>query len=312
MARSAILQKLTQTALSGLRYIRLGEAIRRSRHRLPQSAQHWLRDVRLSARMRAGDSSIVLHELGSLVPEQELKRVFRDAWALLEQRGDGSDLGDYLEFGVYIGTSMACMHEVLVERALDNVRMFGFDSFEGLPADAHSDDTFGLAPWRAGDMRVPFALCRANLSQRGVDWDRTTLIKGFFDDTLTPDVARQHGIRKAGVIMVDSNLYSSAKTALEFCEPLIGDHAVVLFDDWMPHTLGAARTGERRAFEEFLAAHPDLAAEELESYLPEHAKVFLLSRLPLPSRSRPEDRIVAPTRASNGRPSSRDTRETVL
>lgn len=283
MAHHTLLQQLAaQTALTMLRYIGLGEALRRFAHRLPLSAQLWLVDRRTSARMSAGETTILSHELGNLVPEQQLKRVFRDAWALLADQGDGSDVGDYLEFGVFVGTSMACMHEVLEERQLDEVRMFGFDSFEGLPADTHSDDTFGLAPWRAGDMRVPYELCRANLSRRRVNWDRTTLIKGFFEDTLTPDLARQHGIRKAGVIMIDSDLYSSAKTALEFCAPLIGKHAVILFDDWCPDTLGAARTGERRAFEEFLATHPDLAAEELGSYLPENAKVFLVSRLTAP------------------------------
>jgi O-methyltransferase len=254
-------------------------------HRLPRRAQLWLRDRRMNARIRAGDAAGLLPELGILVPERELKRVFDDAWTLLAERRQGSEPGDYLEFGVYAGTSMACMHEVLEQRGLDEVRLFGFDSFEGLPADTHSDDTSRIESWKAGDFKAPYELCRANLTQKGVNWDRTTLVKGFFEDTLAPDMVRQHGIRKAGVIMVDSDLYSSAKTALEFCAPLIGDHAVILFDDWWPDTLGAARTGERRAFEEVLADHPDMAAEELDSYAPESAKVFLVSRVTAPVAS---------------------------
>jgi O-methyltransferase len=280
MAKHAIVQQLTHAFLTVVRDVGLTEALRRCSHHLPWGAQLWLRERRINTRVRAGHT---VPEHGILVPKQELKRVFHDAWALLAERGDGTDLGDYLEFGVYVGTSMACMHEVLEERELDEVRMFGFDSFKGLPADTHTDDTFGIAPWRTGHMRISYELCRASLSERGINWERTTLIKGFFEDTLTSDLRRQHHVRKAGVIMVDSDLYSSAKTALEFCAPLIGDHAVIVFDDWWPHTLGAARTGERRAFEEFLAAHPDLAAEELDSYLPENAKVFLISRLSAPA-----------------------------
>jgi hypothetical protein len=232
----------------------------------------------MNARIRAGDSASVVAELGTLVDEQELKRIYDDAYTLLAEKSGGAEPGDYLEFGVYVGTSMACMHEVLERRGLDKVRMFGFDSFEGLPADTDSDDTSQIESWRPGDLKVPYAACQENLTQRGVDWDRTTLIRGFFEDTLTPELVEEHSIRKAGVIMVDSDLYSSAKTALAFCEPLISDHAVILFDDWWPETLGAARTGERRAFEEFLDAHSDLTAEELESYAPESAKVFLVSR----------------------------------
>jgi hypothetical protein len=80
--------------------------------------------------------------------------------------------------------------------------------------------------------------------------------------------------------MVDCDNYTSAKQALAFTAPLIVDEAVLLFDDWWPEWLGAQNLGEKRAFEEFLDAHPYFAATELEdcSYKPEAAKVFLVSR----------------------------------
>jgi hypothetical protein len=80
--------------------------------------------------------------------------------------------------------------------------------------------------------------------------------------------------------MIDSDLYSSAKTALRFCAPLIRDEAVVLFDDWQPATMAADDAGERRAFDELLAADSSLSAQELESYDPEEAKVFHVTRDP--------------------------------
>lgn len=108
--------------------------------------------------------------------------------------------------------------------------------------------------------------------------ERKTLVKGWFENTLTADFAELHRLSKAGVIMVDCDLYTSAKAALEFSEPLIRDRAVIFFDDWWPATLGAGRAGERRAFEEFLEEHPGFSAIELESYSAEDAKVFLVSR----------------------------------
>jgi len=271
-------QQLTQSALTLTRTLGLTKALQRLDRTLPHRARLWLADRRTNARIRAGDAEGLLSSFATLVPEEAFKRVLHDAWTLLAQKRPGAEPGDYLEFGVYIGTSLSCMHDVLRERGLDEVRLFGFDSFEGLPSDTDTDETSEIIPWRPGDMKAPYEVCRTNLVQRGVDFGRTTLVKGFFDDTLTPDLVREHRIRKASVIMIDSDLYSSAKTALEFCEPLILDHAVILFDDWCPDTLAAAGTGERRAFEELLAAHPDLHAEELESYAPELSKVFLVSR----------------------------------
>jgi len=279
MGHRTVGQQLTQGALTTARALGLPKALHRFSRRLPHGARLWIGDRRTNARIRAGDAGGLLPYFKVLVPEQELKRVLDDALTLLAARRGDADPGDYLEFGVYVGTSLSCMHEVLAARELDDVRLFGFDSFEGLPSDTDADETSQIIPWRPGDMKVPYEVTRENLDRKGVDWDRTTLIKGFFEDSLTPDVVHEHRIRKVEVIMVDCDLYSSTKTVLDFCAPLIGDHAVILFDDWCPATLAAARTGERRAFEEFLAANPDLAAEELESYAPELSKVFLLSRV---------------------------------
>lgn len=77
--------------------------------------------------------------------------------------------------------------------------------------------------------------------------------------------------------MVDCDPYSSARTALDFCGPLIRDRAVVLFDDWPIGTLASKRIGERRECEEFLVENPDLAADELDSNSP-RAKAFLVTR----------------------------------
>ena len=41
-------------------------------------------------------------------------------------------------------------------------------------------------------------------------------------------------MKKAGIIMVDSDLYSSALEALSFCEPLIGQHTLIIFDEYYP------------------------------------------------------------------------------
>lgn len=219
-------------------------------------------------------------ELDTLVPDAELERCYRNSLRLLAEQPGADRVGDYLEFGVYTGTSLACMHRAVVGEDLEHVRLFGFDSFEGLPESATTDGTAGYyGAWSAGDFGAPIGPTREVLRSKGVDLERVTLVKGWFEDTLTDECRAENDLGKAGVIMIDCDLYSSTKTALAFCAPLIRDEAVILFDEWKPATMGVDKAGERRAFDEFLAANPSLSATELESNAPAEAKVFLVSRV---------------------------------
>lgn len=232
---------------------------------IPRRLFEWTEVKRHDYRLRVGADK-------PLVPERELTDTCRDAMRLLSERGRTDEPGDYLEFGVYTGTSMACMHDVLVELGLDEVRLFGFDSFQGLPPEARDD-----GKWVPGYFKSDLELTRANLARRGVEMSRVNLIEGWFDDTLTPETRNRHGIRRASVIMVDCDLYSSARTALEFCGSVLANDTIVVFDDWLPDSLAARNEGEKRAFDEFRAGHPELDVTELATYRPE-SKVFLLSR----------------------------------
>jgi hypothetical protein len=78
--------------------------------------------------------------------------------------------------------------------------------------------------------------------------------------------------------MVDCDIYASTKPALAFCAPLIGDEAVVFFDDWFSGGLADRNEGEKRAFEEFLSAHPEFKAEDFGDYGC-NSKAFVLSRV---------------------------------
>ena len=149
------------------------------------------------------------------------------------------------------------MHQARAELGLDHIRLFGFDSFEGLPASA-ADEV-----WEPGQFKSSLAFTRANLARLGVPPDAATLVKGWFSEACTPATRERLGIRKASVIMVDCDLYSSTRDVLAFCEPLIGAQAVLVFDDWNAGGLADKELGERRAFEELLDAVPALHAEEL-------------------------------------------------
>ena len=206
-----------------------------------------------------------------IVTAGPLTNKYREALLKLQEEHDGA-LGDYFEFGVFNGTSLACMYEVTRELGLKQLRLFGFDSFQGLPETAGLESD-GL--WSGGSFHLDYDYTRKWLSSRGIDWDRVFLVKGWYKDTLNQQLVDKFKLTRASVIMIDCDLYSSAKEALTFCSQLIGDRAVILFDDWFP--LADRNMGERKAFDEFMLENPELSAEDLGSY-DDTSKVFYLQR----------------------------------
>lgn len=206
------------------------------------------------------------HERREFVPAAEFARAHHEALAFLRERVGDGEIGDYLEFGVFYGNSLLAMYNKLVNLGLDHVRLFGFDSFEGLPEKTSEGDQ-ALPGWDAGMFKADYDRVRRRLKDAGVDRNRVKLVKGWFSETLHPSAADALGIQKAGVIMMDCDFHSSTKVALEFCAPLIRDHAIVFFDDWDAGVgLAEQGIGQKQAFAEFLAEHPSLAAAEVGTY----------------------------------------------
>ena len=159
--------------------------------------------------------------------------------------------GDYLEFGVYTGSSfchsirccrsLAALHPRIVECGF-----FGFDSFSGFGTlaedDRHpfyADQNFAT---RVGDVERRVARVARGL--------RTRLVPGLFSDTLKAGAAA-FGIAKARVIFVDSDTHASASEALQFCLPAIQAGTYVVLDDFFAYR-GNEQRGVARAFGEFI------------------------------------------------------------
>jgi len=168
------------------------------------------------------------------------------------------------------GTSLICMYRALTQLGLDHVRLFGFDSFEGLPPDEEGH-------WGPGGrFKSELEFTRRVLAHEGVPNDRVVLIKGFFSDSLKPELITQYQITRASIIMVDVDMYRSTCEALQFCERLIAPEALLVFDDW--HPLAEKNMGEKRAFDEFLQAHPSLHPTPYGSTYHWHAEAFWVTR----------------------------------
>ncbi|MEM1065267.1 MAG: TylF/MycF/NovP-related O-methyltransferase [Pseudomonadota bacterium] len=216
--------------------------------------------------------AIRLGAKAELVPTDELRLRYEEAIARLAK--ETPVLGDYVEFGVFQGTSMACMFEASNARGQPQMRLLGFDSFEGLPSDAGNEDG---GVWEAGTFRSSIQYTRTYLRSKGVDMERVSLVKGWFCDTATDATAEALDLKTASIVMVDCDMYSSAKDALNFVGPRLANPAVIFFDDWYSYDLADQNMGEKRALTEFLEENPSFSVEELSEY-GECGKGFLIRR----------------------------------
>ncbi len=180
--------------------------------------------------------------------------------------------GDYYEFGLFRGYTLFKAYEIAARLGLEEARFYGFDSFQGLPAATGPD---------AGDARFfegQFACSRGeverHLASAGMSMARTRLVEGFFEASLTADLKASLPRRKARIVLVDCDYYTSTRTVLHWLGNLVGPGTVLLFDDWDSYDLEPG-LGQPKAFEEFLEAQPTLRAEALGPY-PRHGASFVL------------------------------------
>lgn len=134
---------------------------------------------------------------------------------------------DYLEFGVAQGHSMRW---ALAALGSDS-RLFGFDSFQGLPGD-----------WYHG---VP----RGAFSNHGVPPPITApnvrFIRGWFEETLEPFLETTV-LRTPLVVHMDADLYAPTRYVLRTLESVLVAGTIVVFDEyWFVKD-------EFRAFDEFV------------------------------------------------------------
>jgi hypothetical protein len=173
------------------------------------------------------------------------------------------DRGDYYEFGLYRGYTFWYAQEAAKRLGNHRMRFIGFDSFEGLPEVRGIDRYKG--DFDRGQFSASLESVRSSLTRQGVDWDRTILVPGYFEDSLTPSLKVDSSLRPAVVVLIDCDLYESTTHVLRFLDTLLIDGSIVLFDDWNAFDRDNSR-GERRALREFLDEHPHWDASPLYSY----------------------------------------------
>jgi hypothetical protein len=170
--------------------------------------------------------------------------------------------GDYLEFGVYKGSTFAHAYK-LMGNLFPHMRFVACDSFEGLPAPRGIDAAGG---YTSHFHERQFACSKdeflENQRRQGVDLARVITIEGWFEQTLTDSVRSAHRLDRLAFAWIDCDLYESTVPVLKFITPMLSVGAVVLFDDWRCYR-NLPEFGQQRAVREWLEANPSIQLAEL-------------------------------------------------
>lgn len=172
--------------------------------------------------------------------------------------------GSYLEFGVWRGSTFAQFYHTLRRHRL-RVPMYAFDSFQGLPEPAGIDASAGGEPFHAGQFGCSALELVAELRGRWVPEAAYTIVAGFYADTLRPELYDKLGLGGAALVWIDCVLYESARCVLEWIHPLLQNGTVLMFNDFYRFK-GHPELGERRAWAEFLSAHPEVLVTDYAKF----------------------------------------------
>ena len=156
---------------------------------------------------------------------------------------------DYLEFGTFRGKSFVVFFRAAEKYGLEDMRFFGFDSFEGLPETptcARPNENTSKAAFAAGNYVCSREEFTNILIRNGVDMESVTLIPGFYSQTLTESLKRELAIEAAAIVNIDCDIYESTVDVLSFVTGFFRNGSLVLFDDWLAYD-GHPRRGEQRA-----------------------------------------------------------------
>lgn len=168
----------------------------------------------------------------------------------------GGVTGDYLEFGVWEGNSFITAYKEAERNGFNGMEFYAFDSFEGLPG---TDDIDIYSVFKQGDFCCSEEQFKKNLVKARVDMKKVRVVKGWYDKVLTKELKDNLNIWRAAVVLVDCDLYSSAKAVLDFCTGYVQDGTVICFDDWFCFG-GSPFMGEQKAFNDWLKKNQDIIA----------------------------------------------------
>jgi hypothetical protein len=155
---------------------------------------------------------------------------------------------DWYEFGVYTGKGLGEKMRWLKQHKASGPRhLWAFDSWEGLPESSEDNPS---KQWLdvSKDMGHEWE-SKKKMVLANIDYADTTLIKGFYNESLTNDLIQTHGMKQAWWVNIDCDIYISTYQALDwmFKSKLMRPGTKVYYDDVLIYPTD---TAEKKAHDE--------------------------------------------------------------
>jgi O-methyltransferase len=183
------------------------------------------------------------------MPPLDLKLAWRFLYQHRLVRAVDGVAGDFVECGVGTGHTLFLWACALEFEAQDR-RLWGFDSFAGLPAPTEEDSSKyrsvkkgDFAAATPSDVRALFEASGYGEARFNT---RVTLVPGWFADSLSILSGRA-----LALVHLDVDLCASYRTCLEMLWPLVAPGGVVAFDEYLRGLEHAHFPGARIAIDEF-------------------------------------------------------------
>lgn len=173
------------------------------------TARHLGQDLDYALQVRARDKSA---EYVSRIMPDAKRFNNRDSLLFYAAEKAREVDGCVCEFGVFSGYTLNLLADALPEK-----KVFGFDSFEGLPAD-----------WRPGFGKGTFKTKVPVFDKKNI-----ILKVGWFEDTVSAFSADLRKIgEKISLLHIDCDLYSSTKCVFDELLDLCSPNAIIVFDEY--------------------------------------------------------------------------------
>lgn len=152
--------------------------------------------------------------------------------------------GDLVECGTWKGGTLAFMMKILDEYEIYDKKVYGFDSFEGLPNPNLHLDGKESSKW-GGSLKASVEDCLMAIEKIEVSKNiKYEFIKGFFKDTLA-----KSSLKNISVLRLDGDWYESTMDCLNHLYDKVENGGFIIIDDY-GHWQGC-----KKAVDDFRISH---------------------------------------------------------
>jgi hypothetical protein len=171
------------------------------------------------------------------------KEFFRCAFSALAFNGID---GDYAEFGCCGGVTFGLAFNQSRKNNY-HCRLLAFDSFRGLPAKVTKEDDHPI--WMEGTMAIDVEEFIRICNENNIPRSEYFIVPGYFEESLKETVS-DNLPSNISLAYIDCDLYSSARSVLEFLGPRLKHGMIIAFDDYYCWSATQV-SGERKACAEY-------------------------------------------------------------